>query len=241
MSPRKINQLGERLAASPAISPADDRLLEEIVACHLETLESARPRLDGLGETVGTGPLHISHRPKTTGTIIDKLRRQSSMPLATMQDLAGIRIVGAFSFGDQDQLAAEIARRFPGDPRPPKLRDRRAEPSHGYRAVHVMVSVDDVNIEVQVRTIGQHVWADLMERLADRLGRQIRYGGTVPTRPGLGPDARHAIVGAMMALSENWSADEPDFGPDVVLRLEEFTEQLWAAFSRAITDAGINL
>jgi len=95
-------------------------LLEELIACHLEALESARPRLDGLAESVGTGHLHISHRPKTTGTIIEKLRRQASMPLATMQDLAGFRVVGAFSFADQDRLAVEIARRFPADPRPPR-------------------------------------------------------------------------------------------------------------------------
>lgn len=241
MSRRKINQLGERLAAGPAISPDDDRLLEEIVACHLEILERARPRLDGLAEAVGTGPLHISHRPKTTGTIIDKLRRQSSMPLATMQDLAGFRVVGAFSFYDQDWLADEVARRFPADPRAPKIRNRRAEPSYGYRAVHVIVSLDDVTIEVQVRTIGQHVWADLMERLADRLGRQIRYGEAAPARPGMSSEAGRVIVGAMMSLSESWVSDAPDFAPDVVHRLEETTEALWAAFSRAIADAGIDL
>jgi ppGpp synthetase/RelA/SpoT-type nucleotidyltranferase len=107
--------------------------------------------------------------------------------------------------------------------------------------VHVVVSLDDVNVEVQVRTIGQHVWADLMERLADRLGREIRYGEPVPMRPGTSPEAGRVIVDAMMSLAENWSADEPDFGPDVVLRLEELTEQLWGAFSRAIADAGIDL
>jgi Region found in RelA / SpoT proteins len=242
MSRNQIKKLGARLAASSEISAADDRMLEDLIACHLETLESARPRLDGLAETVGTGPLHVSHRPKTTGTIIEKLRRQGgSMPLHSMQDLAGFRVVGAFSFSDQDRLAAEIARRFPADPREPRIRDRRAEPSYGYRAVHVIVSLDDVTIEVQVRTLGQHLWADLMERLADRLGRQIRYGE--PSAPGAGsnPDAARAIVGAMMSLSETWAADEPVIPGHVVNRLEDFTEELWAAFSQAIADAGIDL
>jgi hypothetical protein len=62
--------------------------------------------------------------------------------------------------------------------------DRRATPSHGYRAVHVVVRVDDCLCEIQVRTRGQHVWAEVVERLADHWGRQIRYGGDPddPTR-----------------------------------------------------------
>jgi hypothetical protein len=217
-------------------------MLEDLIACHLETLESGRPRLDGLAEMVGTGPLHISHRPKTTGTIIERLRRQGGiMPLHSMQDLAGFRVVGAFSFADQDRLAAEIARRFPADPREPRIRDRRAEPSYGCRAVHVIVSLADVTIEVQVRTLGQHMWADLMERLADRLGRQIRDGDAPAPQAGGSPEAARAIVGAMTSLAETWAVDEPVVPGEVVLRLDDFTEELWAAFSQAIADAGIDL
>jgi Region found in RelA / SpoT proteins len=242
MSRNQIKKLGARLAAGAEISAADDQMLEDLVACHLEVLERGRPRLDGLAEAVGTGPLHISHRPKTTGTIIDKLRRHGeSMPLHSMQDLAGIRVVGAFSFADQDRLTAEIVRRFPADPREPRIRDRRAEPSHGYRAVHVIVTLDDVTIEVQVRTLGQHLWADLMERLADRLGRGIRYGE--PPVPRAGTDTRTAqlIVNVMTEISDDWAVDEPSFPPDMVYRLEEVTETMWARFSQALAGRGIDL
>jgi ppGpp synthetase/RelA/SpoT-type nucleotidyltranferase len=47
---------------------------------------------------------------------------------------------------------------------------------HGYAAVHVIVFPEDVPIEIQVRTRWQHEWADLFEKLADRVGRGIRYG-----------------------------------------------------------------
>ncbi|HUY44555.1 MAG TPA: hypothetical protein VMV92_02325 [Streptosporangiaceae bacterium] len=107
--------------------------------------------------------------------------------------------------------------------------------------MHVVVSFDDLNIEVQVRTLGQHLWADLMERLADRLGRQIRYGEPMSPRAGRNPEAARSIVGAMMSLSETWAADEPAVPAHVVLRLDEFTEDLWAAFSQAIAAAGIDL
>ena len=217
-------------------------MLEDLIACHLEILERARPRLDGLAEAAGTGPLHISHRPKTTGTIIDKLRRHGErMPLHTMQDLAGFRVVGAFSFADQDRLAAEIVRRFPADPREPRIRDRRAEPSHGYRAVHVIISVDDVTVEVQVRTLGQHMWADLMERLADRLGRGIRYGEPPVPPGGTTLGTAQSIVNAMLEMSDDWAVDAPSIPADVVHRLEEFTETIWAGFSQALAGRGIDL
>lgn len=241
MSRNQINRLGIRLAEGSEISAADDRLLEELIACHLETLDEARPRLDGLAEQLGTGPLHISHRPKTTGTIIDKLRRAGRMPLATMQDLAGIRVVGTFSLADQDRLAAEIAERFPADPRVPRVRDRRAEPSHGYRAVHVIVSMTGVTIEIQIRTIWQHFWADLMERLADRLGRQIRYGGPPEPPSGVSQEAANAIVRVMLAMSDSWAAEQPEIPGVVIPQLEQLTEQIWSAFSGALAGIGIDL
>jgi hypothetical protein len=133
-SGEQIRKLGERLASGNPISPDDDHLLEELVACHLRALELARPRLNGLPAAASTGPLHITARAKTTGTIIEKLRREHRMSLARMGDLAGFRIVGAISFADQDRLGAMIAECFPADPRAPKLINRRATPSHGYRA-----------------------------------------------------------------------------------------------------------
>jgi ppGpp synthetase/RelA/SpoT-type nucleotidyltranferase len=116
MSRTQIQKLGERLAAG-ADEDHDREALEELVACHLAVIETGRPRLDGLADAVGTAPLHISHRPKTTTTIIEKLQRESGMSLPRMQDLAGIRIVGPISLDEQDRLADEIMRRFPADPR----------------------------------------------------------------------------------------------------------------------------
>ena len=54
--------------------------------------------------------------------------------------------------------------------------DRRAKPSFGYRAVHVVVKVDGLPVEVQLRTSLQDRWAQIVERMADSWGRQIRYG-----------------------------------------------------------------
>jgi ppGpp synthetase/RelA/SpoT-type nucleotidyltranferase len=49
----------------------------------------------------------------------------------------------------------------------------------GYRAVHVVARVDQLPVEVQVRTAWQHQWAESFEKIADRLGRSIRYSSEV--------------------------------------------------------------
>ena len=56
---------------------------------------------------------------------------------------------------------------------------RRLDPMQGYRAVHVVVRVDQLPVEVQVRTAWQYQWAEFYEKVADRLGRNIRYSSEV--------------------------------------------------------------
>src|SRR5262245_15752072 len=135
-SREQIRKLGSRIAAADVVADEDLHMLEELVACHGEALALARPRLDGLADILGlSGRLHITHRAKTTQTIIEKLRRQQGMSLARMQDIAGIRIVAPVTFDDQDRLAAEVVRRFPADPRESSIVKGRDKPSYGYRAV----------------------------------------------------------------------------------------------------------
>jgi hypothetical protein len=50
----------------------------------------------------------------------------------------------------------------------------------------VIITVDGRNVEVQVRTELQHLWAQVFERFADRYGRSVRYG--------LPPDDPAAVV-----------------------------------------------
>ena len=82
--------------------------------------------------------------------------------------------------------------------------DRRAVPSHGYRAVHVIVTVDHRLVEIQVRTTLQDLWAQVVERLADQWGRGIRYGDP-PSDPDTevsGGFTRRTMLKELMRLSE---------------------------------------
>jgi hypothetical protein len=90
---------------------------------------------------------------------------------------------------DVAELCAETPHAEPKAPRvksdrPPKIIDRRLDPRASYRAVHLEIRREGILLEVRVRTALQHQWAELFERTADRLGRDLRYGEPRSTRPG---------------------------------------------------------
>lgn len=89
-----------------------------------------------------------------------------------MQDIAGCRVVVQDAVR-QDSVLAEMLPIFPGA----TVTDRRVRPSHGYRAVHVVVVSEGKAIEIQLRTALQHAWAELSEKFADVVDPAIKYGG----------------------------------------------------------------
>ena len=128
-------------------------------------IERLGQRLVAAGEPAAedVAALHELLR-KNTGTILEKLRRYGGSWLKSIQDLAGMRVVGAFDRNRQDELVRAVVDLFSDAPRPPKVIDRRDTPVNGYRAVHVVVFPDSVPVEIQVRTELQHEWAELFEK-----------------------------------------------------------------------------
>ncbi|MFV2062028.1 MAG: hypothetical protein ACC726_00775 [Chloroflexota bacterium] len=117
-----------------------------------------------------------SGRLKTWQTIVDKLKREPTMALSRMHDIAGTRLVESMNRMEQDVLAGEIRDALAREVGPVTTVDRRRRPSFGYRAVHVVTQLDGRYVEVQVRTKMQDDWAQIVERLGDSWGRQVRYG-----------------------------------------------------------------
>jgi ppGpp synthetase/RelA/SpoT-type nucleotidyltranferase len=170
MTKSQINRIGDKLrAAGP---PDEDTLgqLQQIRSLYGPPMAAVQMLLK---EKLG---VDATARLKTINTIVEKLRREKTR-LAEMHDIAGLRIVRDIGLREQDCLVGQIVALLPGA----RIVDRRKRPSHGYRAVHVIARVEGRFVEVQIRTAMQDLWAQAMERLADKVGREIRYGGTPKT------------------------------------------------------------
>lgn len=167
-SKTKIDRLGDRLRKGN-ITDDDLRLLDDYRRTFDDSYEhivrTIRQQL----------ALEPTGRPaKSTTSIAEKLRRES-IRLTQIQDIAGCRLIVP-EIATQEGVVASLTEIFPER----FISDRRQKPSHGYRAVHVIVSVSRKAVEVQVRTALQHVWAELSEKLSDLTDPAVKYGGGDP-------------------------------------------------------------
>lgn len=193
LSGAAIDRLGDRLRVSSTISEEDladlQRLRREFDTALAKARENVVAAIPGVRPT---------SRLKTVQTLVGKLRREQTMNLSQVQDVAGMRIVGEISLAEQDELAQRLLNLFSGA----RLVDRRLKPSFGYRAIHVIAKVDGRLVEIQIRTVLQDRWAQIVERLADHWGRQIRYGGAPhDARTRVGRYSRADAVGMARRLS----------------------------------------
>lgn len=168
----QIDRLGKRLKAGTSTDEDLDLLahyqrllqplmLETVAYVMLATFEA------------GAGGLEIVGRDKQVRSIVAKLQRQSTR-LSSMQDLVGARLVVSRA-RDQEEFLQHLSPDMDFT-----VIDRRANPNHGYRAVHLIRSHELGSCEVQVRTSLQHQWAELSEH-SERKWPGIKYGGGLDT------------------------------------------------------------
>ncbi|MBN1912158.1 MAG: RelA/SpoT domain-containing protein [Pirellulales bacterium] len=164
LSKTQIDRLGDRLKKD-VHTDSDLQLLDDYRRSFAEAYEAVVQTIREGGQSP-TGRL-----AKSTLSIVEKLHRES-IRLSQMQDIAGCRIVVADVL-EQDRIVAWLRGVFPKA----SVVDRRDNPSHGYRAVHIIPEVSGKPIEIQIRSALQHLWAELSEKSSDVLDPTIKYGG----------------------------------------------------------------
>lgn len=194
-----IDQAGERVRESlrQGLNPAreDLAIVEEFRAEYVDlvlfvqglltgvegaTRETAGPALDAVKLLVEQGFaesdfLGVASRPKTVGSIVAKLGRESTR-LTQMQDVAGGRIVVPLILL-QEAVSDALVHSFRNKGLPVRVTDTtHAGDAHGYRAVHVIPVIDGKPVEIQIRTAMQNQWAQLVERLDQRFGWDLKHG-----------------------------------------------------------------
>ncbi len=211
----QIDRLGERLKVNSQ-SEADLQLLEE----YRRSFGEAYDDVVRITRNLNLDP--SGRRAKSTSAIVEKLQRES-IRLSQMQDIAGCRIVVA-NLGEQDQVVASLQKAFAKA----AITDRRDHPSSGYRAVHMVVEAASRAVEIQVRTLLQHLWAELSERSADLLDPAIKYGG--------GPAEWQSMLEESSILIVNCEKLEKVTMEDYLVAFDEFSV-IGAEFERKMVVA----
>lgn len=208
-SANAVKRLGVELARDEVLSPNAQVLYEEFISdaqarvtAVQGQLESDRPLYAAV--VPRSRSLEVAGRTKTRRTLSDKLRRTPGEKLPSIHDVAGVRLVAELTLLEQDLLSDMIVQSFANHPlatRQPKVIDRRKEPQHGYRALHIVVYLHGRPVEIQLRTHWQHSWAQLMELIGDRWGREPRYGFRIIHNDAQEAARRQKVVDVLQMIS----------------------------------------
>lgn len=107
----------------------------------------------------------VSQRLKRENTIVDKItNRESKIDLSRMVDIGGLRVVVP-SMDDLVKYHRVVADALEGQITATKDYVANPRPS-GYRAIHLHIKRDGVQIEIQLRTQLMHAWAQLVESMS---------------------------------------------------------------------------
>lgn len=190
---------------------------------------------------------HVSFRLKSADSIFEKARRQGiEFSLASIRenilDIAGIRITCSF-ISDAYRLRDMLVRQE--DVTVLETKDYIREPkANGYKSLHLLLSVpvftldrvEQVPVELQIRTIAMDFWASLEHKI------YYKYEGAVPenlvTELRDAADVANRLDRKMERLHEEVSdlqRNEKAHGsrPDT-----ELSEELLENFAQAMKNAG---
>lgn len=186
LSRTKVDKAGKLLrdwwrvpSDSEAEAQFDDDILTDAIAVVVEYRRGFQDPLKkvtvGLRQFVAreTDEVTVGQRLKRNPQIFNKLDRFGSMRLTQMEDVAGCR---AILRGGAPEIAG-VLRRIRRNWDVLGIEDYVNSPKvTGYRAVHVVVRRDGHPVEIQLRTPGQHEWAEGVERWAAHTGFALKDG-----------------------------------------------------------------
>ena len=171
ISKSQVRKAGDRIADGD-LSPDNIRAIEEYRSTFDSLLVDTS---DIVNRTLATTELSflVSGRPKRTSSIRRKLIRsremENRMNVANMADLVGARVIVS-NLETQDAVARELVDVFGSEVTARDYRSRTV----GYRAIHLIRrTTNSQRIEIQIRTLPQHVWAVESESF----DQQVKEGG----------------------------------------------------------------
>ena len=178
LSNSEIDQLGDRLRNNYK-EDSDLEKLDEFRQTYSNIDEQVYNLIE---DTLKMDKLKLvitKRKRKTRQSIVDKLYRQKKLRLSQMQDIAGCRII----VQGGTQVACQVNKQLINAFEEKQLRiQSKPRDKDGYRAIHLIVKMNKKSYEIQLRTLAQDVFANLIERLSDKKNT-LKYGGSDKEQP----------------------------------------------------------
>jgi ppGpp synthetase/RelA/SpoT-type nucleotidyltranferase len=179
LSKTKIDKSGERLAKGTWTSDEQyvesEIVLDEYRKLHLEPLTEITLKLQGWLNEFGRD-FYIAQRIKRKPQILRKLQR-FHVRLSQLQDIGGVRVIFDDNIHINDFVFFMRKKVLKGHffeiEKETDYREYGRDDS-GYRAFHLILSRQNVKVELQLRSRIQHNWAERIERTSVIYGYYLK-------------------------------------------------------------------
>ena len=176
--------------------------IQEYAARHPELVAAATSAvavIGGILDEAGINYLTIDGRAKGIASFAEKATRSESGkalygdPLTDIGDQLGVRVI-TYVRDDVEAVAALLSEQLP------VLDDRdfgeltASQGRFGYASRHLQVEIEGRVVQVQLRTVLQHAWAEFEH--------DIRYKGTVPVEHASEFDRRFTLAAGLLELAD---------------------------------------
>ena len=128
--------------------------------------------------------LVVNGRVKELNSVIEKINRKNKLNYSDIEDICGVRVILYYE-NDIESLTKVIKKQYQVHHSEDKL-ESLDEKEFGYRSVHMIVSIkkdwcsipryknlDGIKIEIQIRTVLMHAWAEIEHKLGYKNNEQV--------------------------------------------------------------------
>ena len=176
--------------------------VREYAAGHAKLEKAGRRALEtivGILDEAGINYLSVAGRTKSVASFAEKTTRTEGGhllypdPVHDITDVLGVRVI-TYVAGDVEVVAELLSEQL-------VVRDDRdlgqltaSEGRFGYASRHLQVEIEGREVQVQLRTVLQHAWAEFEH--------DIRYKGSVPPEHASEFDRRFTLAAGLLELAD---------------------------------------
>lgn len=171
---KKGKSIQKKLLENKAVTDEDLSFVQDFRLTFKDELIRNFKIIEGLADRAGSDTI-CSFRLKRIESILSKLKREKTMKLTTMGDIAGCRIIVYREAAIP--VTIELLEKIYNVK---KIKDYffNGSKSDGYKGYHLYVQSRNSNktFEIQIRTIHSHRWASMVEIIDNIFSKKIKEG-----------------------------------------------------------------